>query len=449
MDGGTDIVRARREASRVGVYFTFGLALAGAVAAWPGAVRAVTLREELAGLLQNHPRIQADRFAAGAARAQVRQAFAGFLPRVDLTGDTGHETIDSPITRASATEVSSRTRKKITLTVTQHLFDGFRTTQGYQAAEARSDVADNTLAATRQSLLLDGITAYYSVLRQAKLVDIAASNVGTIKQQAALEDERVRRGSGTSLDVLESKTRLQLAIERRVQIEGALREVAARYQQVFGHAPDIAALEPPVLQLQPLPGSLEDATKTAIKNNPSLIAEDKKIEVTEYNRGVAEADLYPQIDLVGQGNWEDNIDSVAGVRRDWSVLVRLTWELFSGFAVQANVAQATLEHSQSLASYNYSRRKVGEDLEIAWEKLMNARERTDLLQNAVALAEETFNARGRLRQAGRETAINVLDAQSRVFEARENFVAAQYDAQLALFQVLFQMGMLGPNNLGL
>ncbi len=415
----------------------------------PRPASAVTLREELAGLLQDHPRIKTDEFAAGAAHAQVRQAFAGYLPRVDLTGDSGHETIDSPITRATPTDVSSLTRKKITLTVTQHLFDGFRTSEGYRAAEARSDVADNTLKATRQSLLLDGITAYYSVLRQAKLVDIAASNVDTIKQQTALEDERVRRGSGTSLDVLESKTRLQLAIERRVQIEGALREVTARYQQVFGHAPDIAGLQPPALQLSPLPKTLNEATKTAIVNNPSLIAEDKKIAVTEYNRGVAEADLYPQVDLVGQGNLEDNVDSVVGLRRDWSVLVRLTWELFSGFAVQANVAQATLEHSRSVASYNYSRRKVGEDLEVAWEKLMNARERTDLLANAVALAEETFNARKRLRSAGRETAINVLDAQSRVFDARESYVAAQYDAQLALFQVLYQMGMLGPANLGL
>ncbi len=417
--------------------------------AWPGDGNAVTLREELAGLLQNHPRIKTDEFAAGAAHQQVRQAFAGFLPRVDLTGDTGHETIDSPITRASTTPVSSLVRKKITLTLTQHLFDGFRASQSYRAAEARSDVADKTLAATRQSLVLDGITAYYSVLRQAKLVDIAAANVNTIKQQTDLEDERVRRGSGTSLDVLESKTRLQLAIERRVQIEGALREVAARYMQVFGHAPDINDLEAPVLQLSPLPKTLDDARKTAISNNPSLIAEDRKIAVTEYSRGVAEADLYPQIDLVGQGNLEDNVNSVQGLRRDYSVLVRLSWELFSGFAVQAAVAQASLEHSQSLASYNYSRRKVSEDLEVAWEKLMNARERTTLLENAVALAEETFNARKRLRDAGRETAINVLDSQSRVFDAQESFVAAQYDAQLALFQVLFQMGMLGPKNLGL
>jgi outer membrane protein, adhesin transport system len=423
--------------------------LAGAVSAYPGEAGAVTLREELAGLLQNHPRIKSDEFAAGAAHEQVRQAFAGYLPRVDLTGDSGHETIDSPITRASPTAVSSRTRKKITLMVTEHLFDGFRTSQSHHAAEARSDVADKTLAATRQALILDGITAYYSVLRQAKLVEIAASNVETIKQQTALEDERVRRGSGTSLDVLESKTRLQLAVERRVQIEGALREVAARYQQVFGHAPNIGDLKPPGLQLSPLPKTLDEAKKTAIVNNPSLIAEDKKIAVTEYSRGVAEADLYPQVDLVGQGNLEDNIDSVAGLRRDWSVLVRLTWELFSGFAVQAAVAQATLEHSQSIASYNYSRRKVSEDLEVAWEKLMNARERTALLANAVALAEETFNARKRLRDAGRETAINVLDAQSRVFEAQESSVAAQYDAQLALFQVLFQMGMVDPKNLGL
>jgi len=410
---------------------------------------AVTLREELTQLLQSHPRIKADEYAAKSAAEQVRGAFGGFLPRVDLTGDSGHETINGPTTRAFDNNTSSMARKKITLAATQKLFDGFRAYETYGQAGLKKEVAERTLDSTRQQLILDGISAYYGVLRQARLIEIAVASEQTIRQQADLEDERVQRGAGISLDVLFAKSRLQLSRENRVALEGALRELSARYLQVFGHAPDIAALSPPVLELAALPASLEEATKTAIENNPGLQASNRQVDVAEKSRGIAESALYPNVDLVGQVNWEDNIDAVAGVRRDYSVLVKLSWQLFSGFAAQANIASATLDKSAASETYQYNRRRISEELGVAWQQLMTARERTTVLDNAVALAEEVFDARKRLRDAGRETAINVLDAQSQVFDARSKFIAATYDAQLAIFRVLFSMGLLGPDNLGL
>jgi adhesin transport system outer membrane protein len=414
-----------------------------------GGTHAVTLRDELTQLLQNHPRIKSDEFAAKSAAEQVRGAFGGFLPKVDLTGDTGHETIRGPTTQVFDNDTSSLARKKITLSATQKLFDGFRAYETYGVAGLKKEIAERNLESTRQSLILDGINAYYGVLRQSRLIDIAVANEQTIKQQADLEDERVQRGAGISLDVLFAKNRLSLARDNRIALEGTLREVVARYVQVFGHAPDIAALAPPVLELTALPQTLDEATQTAIKNNPALIAAERQIGVADKNRNVAESALYPNLDLVGQANWESNVDAVTGVRRDYSVLVKLSWELFSGLTAQANIASATLDKSAASETYNYNRRRISEELEVAWQNLMTARERSKVMENAVDIAEEVFEARRRLRDAGRETAINVLDAQRDVFEARSKFIAATYDAQIAVFKVLFSMGLLGPDNLGL
>jgi adhesin transport system outer membrane protein len=127
----------------------------------------------------------------------------------------------------------------------------------------------------------------------------------------------------------------------------------------------------------------------------------------------------------------------------------MSWELFSGFTAQANIASATLDKSSASETYNYNRRRVGEDLEVAWQALINARSRAQVMDNAVVIAEEVFEARRRLRDAGRETAIAVLDAQKEVFDARSKLIAATYDAQVAVFKVLLAMGLLGPDNLGL
>ena len=80
---------------------------------------------------------------------------------------------------------------------------------------------------------------------------------------------------------------------------------------------------------------------------------------------------------------------------------------------------------------------------------MTARERVELLDNAGAIASEVFDARQKLREAGRETVINVLDAQNEVYNARINLTQASGDVLLAIYRVLQGMGRLGPAELGL
>ena len=415
----------------------------------PAVAPAQTLQQELKSVIGEHPRIRAAQAAAGAAGEGVTGAFAGFLPKVAVSGDYGREEIQTPARMENNLGVSTLPRNKATLTVTQNLFDGLKTPEAVTVAELKKKAADENAEATRQQLILDGINAYYGVLRQTKLIVIAAENEEVIKRQLALEDERVQRGSGIAVDVLLAKARLQLAIERRVQIDGALKEAAARYMQVFNHRPRAATMVDPNLDLAFLPADIKVAVDAAVAKNPQLRASDRTAEAAEHQVDVARADYFPRVDLVGQADRDQNVDTIRGIRRDWSVLLRVTWELFSGFATNAAYNAAAFDKSSAQDTYLANRRRIIEDLEIAWEALATARERVRLLENAVSIAEEVFTARGKLRDAGKETAINVLDAQSELFGARLNAIGASYDAQVTAFRVLHAMGALTPDNLKL
>ncbi len=78
-----------------------------------------------------------------------------------------------------------------------------------------------------------------------------------------------------------------------------------------------------------------------------------------------------------------------------------------------------------------------------------ARRRQELLENAVIIAAEVFELRQKLRDSGKETVINVLDAENEVNDARINLVAADFDARIAAYRVLQAMGRLTPENLGI
>ena len=54
-------------------------------------------------------------------------------------------------------------------------------------------------------------------------------------------------------------------------------------------------------------------------------------------------------------------------------------------------------------------------MRLAWDQLDTARKRVDLLRNAVNIAIEVHDLRKKLREAGKETVINVLDAENEVF----------------------------------
>ena len=411
----------------------------------PTEVGAVTLREELLQLLKTHPRLHAEQNRVGSAKAQVRRAFADFLPRLVFDGDFGREYIDSPTQPAA----SNLTRQKTTLSLTQNVFNGFRSWENHSAANLRETVARHRLNATQQLLLLEGITAYYEALRQARLVEIARKNERVIKEQLDLEDERVRRGAGTAIDRLFAKTRLQLARERTVQLAGTFAQARARYRQVFGHDPIIGTMNDPDLDLSALPSEIEEAAEVSAGSNPALLASDGEARVADKIVRAARGGFFPRIDIVAQVNREQGVDAVNGERKDWSVLLRATWELFSGFATSANVASAAREKAAARDTYLFNRRKIDEELRTAWHQLTTARLRVKLLANAVSIAGEVFQARKRRRDAGRETAVNVLDAQTELFSARQNHIAARFDAEVAAFRVLFTMGRLTPTTLGL
>ena len=65
------------------------------------------------------------------------------------------------------------------------------------------------------------------------------------------------------------------------------------------------------------------------------------------------------------------------------------------------------------------------------------------------IASEVAQSRRKLRAAGKETVINVLDAENEVNNAQINFTTASYDEKTAAYQLLLALGRLDPLSLNL
>lgn len=408
-----------------------------------------SLQEELQHILQTHPLLQADKNDINAAEQDIRAAQSGYFPKVTLSGDIGKEYVDSPSRRSTQGEDFFDTRRATSLKVTQKLFDGFNTSSREQIAKLRKDRTDTILLIRQQSLLFDGVRGYLNVLKQSRLLDIAKQNERTLQEQLDLESARVERGSGLAVDVLQAKSRLQLARERVVSLLGDLREAHSVYLERFARAAVPARMTLPPVPSAALPETMEGALSIATTDNPVLKRSRHDVDIASEQRLERQSTFWPRIDLVGEGSWEKNVDGVPGVRREGQVIVRAVWDIFDGFLSPARSSAAAAKYSAQLDRRRNVDRDVQNRVRQAWSRYRTSREQRELLENAVNIASEVFEARKKLRQAGRESVINVLDAENELNSARLRFTDATFNHVVSAYRVLFQTGRLTSETLNL
>jgi adhesin transport system outer membrane protein len=157
----------------------------------------------------------------------------------------------------------------------------------------------------------------------------------------------------------------------------------------------------------------------------------------------------PVVDVVSTANYEKHNAGTLGTRRDYSVQLQANWNLFTGLTTSDSLTQVAYDFGTSRSNHDQTIDKIIEQVKLSWQALLTARSRLELLENAVNIATEVFISRKKLREAGKETVINVLDAENEVSNAQINFTAASYEERLAIYQLLLAMGRLNPSHLNL
>ncbi|CAA7614211.1 TolC family protein [Magnetospirillum sp. UT-4] len=412
----------------------------------PAAASAQAVTEVLRDLIQTHPQILSKQKSVGSAVEGIGVARSGYYPSVTVTGDSGPEYVDSPTRRQTEGHRYYKGRETSGLTITQKIFDGFATDSGVEAAKYGRDMAAADLRLTRQSVILEGVLAYVDVLRQNRLIQLFRDSERKVLEQLNLEDERVQKGAGMANDVLAAKQRLQRVMTDRISTEGDFLTAVAKYSQVFGHAPDLARMSDPPVPADLIPPEMEEVIRTAQAENPQLEQVSKKIDKNAELRNAAEAGYYPALDLIGKANYENDKNATIGVRRDWSLLLTATWELFSGFSTNAAVAAASYDHAAAMDDRFHASRKLTESAKIYWHQLETARKKMALTEQEANLAEELWEGQKKRREAGKATAQDVLDDETKINDARVKYARAYYEVIQHSYELLFAMGRLEVDN---
>jgi len=415
---------------------------------------AESLRDALIAAYSSNPTLLAERARLRATDEGSNQARAGWRPTVTVSGNASRTLDRRQFAQFFGGDVPSGLSNTETDTnaysarvnASQPLFSGFQTLNATRAADARVRAGRANLWQVEQQVLLDTVTAYRDVIRDAATVDLNGNNVQVLQRQLQASQDRFRVGEITRTDVAQSEARLSRSQSELTRAQAALSESRARYQVVVGQAP--GSLED-TSTLPTLPSSLDQAIEMARANNPSLIGAQESESAAKSDVAQAKGGLLPTVELQGSASNNEDFNFDDSQSSTLQALVQVNIPIYQGGAQYSRIRQAKHTHSQSRLQVAEAERSVVQTATNAWQNLKTAQATiiSDLEQ--VRANEIAYEGVRQEAQVGSRTTLDVLDAEQELLDARVALVRSQRDELVTAYQLLSAIGGLTAENLGL
>ncbi len=418
----------------------------------------VTLDQALAEAYENNATLLEQRAELRATDEDVPTAISGWRPTIQITGSLGHssDTV-TELTPSTDPFTGEETESKVRLpetgnpetaqvTVTQPIYSGGKVID--QTREAENDVyaARAQLLAAEQTVFLNVVDAYVTVITDQHVLDLDKNNQTVLEQQLQATRDQFNVGEITLTSVAQAQASLAQAIEQVAVAAGNLQIARENFRNLVGEYPgDLTPPQPLALPVD----SKEEAGRIAVANNPNVIAAQFTDSANKDAVDVAFSALLPQIELQASGFTESNPSGQSTSDRGGSVLAELTAPIYQGGEEYAAIRAARAREQQSFAEIIDQKRTAYAQATQAWEAFVSSRAaivstNAEIRANAIAL-----DGTEREEIVGTRTTLDVLNAQQLLLDSQVQQV--QNIAQLVenSYSVASAIGRLTVTDLGL
>ena len=404
-------------------------------------VSAASLEEVVAAGLSQNPDVNRAVHSRNAIYQEVKQAKAGYLPKLDVTAGYGYEWTNNTTTRGNGNDDVELTRGEAGLSIRQMIFDGFATSSEVKRQKARALSADKRLVEAAESYALDAARAYIELNRRGTLLQQAKE---TLYNHLKIYDQIKRRsesGLGALASIQQAEGRLALAEVNVLAAENNMLDAKANYQRVTGLSVPEELVYPELVNVT-IPENLSQATEIALSNHPTLqVAEaDTMAAVAQYD--AAKRNYYPRVDFELDSTWNDDLDGVEGINEDLTAMFRMRYNLYNGGADRARVRQTQHQIEEAKSVQTNSHREVVQSIELSWNAYDILSRQLPHLEQHVASSQETRNSYQKQFNIGQRSLLDLLDTENEVFSAKNDLVNALHDQLIAQYRVVNGMGTL-------
>lgn len=367
-------------------------------------------------------------------------AVSGWRPSVDLEASTGTYETESPTTNQIKREYES---SRAELSVTQNLFNGFDTQYQQAQTQARVSAALFEIYDSADNIALEAVQSYLDLLKQQQLVKLAETNVSSHERILSQIRERNNSGVGRQSELQQTEGRVARAHASLIAQQNNFQDAATRQHEILGRYMQLSNLKEPALPEHP--GlTLDELIDLALQKHPAIKVANSNIQAALSDSSRAKRNNYPKLDLRLAKEVGDDINGLNGDTDQLSLVLNLSYNLYRGGADRAEIGKKISAVHQNQEFSAQVRRQVINTLRLAWTADRSLTRQLKYLTTHIEKARETVASYGEEFFIGQRDLIDLLDAESELNSAQNQYADAYHEALAARFRILEGMGELFP-----
>jgi outer membrane protein len=393
-----------------------------------------------------------------ASQARAGQARAALLPQIGLQAGAQRNAMDFSLAGMGSSSTSYNTLNG-TLAGSQPLYRPANSI-GWDQGRKQVELAQAQLSAAEQDLIVRLSQAYFDVLAAADSLRVVRALKNAVAEQLQSAQRNFELGNATITDSREAQARFDLAVAQEIAAGNDLRVKQLALDQLTGRpGSQPHPLVQPIVLPAPEPDNADAWVNRAIEQHPAVLQGRMALDIARMETAKAKTGHLPTVDLqvsLSQQRYPGgnpafittpSVASAAYRATNASIGVVLNWPLFAGFAVENRVRETLALQDKAQSDLDNAERTVTQATRAAFFGVQSGLSQVQALQAAEQSSLTALQANQLGYQVGVRINIDVLNAQSQLYQTRRDLAKARYDVLTGLLRIKQAAGTLQPADL--
>jgi NodT family efflux transporter outer membrane factor (OMF) lipoprotein len=282
---------------------------------------------------------------------------------------------------------------------------------------------------------------YYTYRTLEQRIAIARENAAIQKRSYEIAETFFKSGQDSELDLRQAKTQYLSTLSTIPDLERSLTQTRNAICTVLGRPPgELPELAKPRRRL-PTIGTVKirDIPAKMLMRRPDVRAAAWQVAAQSAQIGIAEADYYPAISLLGSIGWSGDTLRATPNTAALTVVPALRWNVFDHGRIANNVRLQDARLQQLIENYQQVVLQAAREIDDAAIGVLKTAEGQSTLDEAVATAQRALELANTRYKEGYSDFQRVLDAQRSLFSQAERQLVNQgshIGAVIALYKGL-------------
>lgn len=381
---------------------------------------------------------------------KINEARGSLLPQLGLGASADYK---SGYRDARDTESNSI---GASLTLTQSVFNMALWRQ-LNIQEKTAGMSDVTYQTSQQKLILDTATAYFDVLRAIDSLSFIEAQKEQVYRQLDQTTQRFNVGLVAITDVQNARANYDSVLAQEVAGRNQLDNALEKLRQVSGiYYINLASLNIARFSTTS-PDSIEKLLKDAEERNLSLLSARLGQDLARENIRLAQSGHLPTVDLnastgVSNSHSHDHrADALAGHSNSYSgqnsIGLSVSIPLYTGGRTSSQVEQAQYGFTSASEQLESVYRSIVQIARSSYNNISASISSIKAYQQVVVSAQSSLDATEAGYQVGTRTIVDVLNATTTLYDAKQKLSNARYDYLINQLNIEYARGTLNENDL--